>query len=35
MSLKEHTFIKGAVVMGESRIRILFKYIIPQRPSFP
>ena len=29
MSLKERTFIKGAVVMGESRIRILFKYIIP------
>lgn len=29
MSLKERTFIKGAVVMGESRLRILFKYIIP------
>lgn len=29
MSLKERTYIKGAVVMGESRLRILFKYIIP------
>lgn len=29
MSLKERTFIKGAVVMGESRLRILFKYVIP------
>ncbi len=29
MSLKERTFIKSAVVMGESRLRILFKYIIP------
>ena len=29
MSLKERTFVKSAVAMGESRTRILFKYIIP------
>lgn len=29
MSLKERTFVKSAVAMGESRTRILFKYVIP------
>ena len=29
MSLKERTFVKSATAMGESRTRVLFKYIIP------
>lgn len=29
MSLKERTFVKSALAMGESKIRVLFKYIIP------
>lgn len=29
MSLKERTFVKSATAMGESRPRVLFKYIIP------
>ncbi|SHK08456.1 peptide/nickel transport system permease protein [Hathewaya proteolytica DSM 3090] len=29
MSLRERTFIKSAIVMGESKMRILFKHIIP------
>ena len=29
MSIKERTFVKSAVAMGESRRQILFKYIIP------
>ena len=29
MSIKERTFVKSAVAMGESKRQILFKYIIP------
>lgn len=29
MSLRERTFVKSATAMGESKIRVLFKYIIP------
>lgn len=29
MSLKERTFVKSAIAMGESRTRVLFKYVIP------
>ena len=29
LSLRERTFVKAAIAMGESRLQILFKYIIP------
>lgn len=29
MTLKERTFVKSAIAMGESKTRVLFKYIIP------
>ena len=29
LSLRERTFVRGAVAMGETRLQILFKYILP------